>query len=90
MFMPTIDNAKDVVAKYDNMICCDNGWYTICKRVSQEDYVDNFKRNVIVCGLESSVSKGYNFIVAKALADKILGEDYEVHIYRLEENENDK
>ena len=62
MFMPTIDNAKDVVAKYDNMICCDNGWYTICKRVSQEDYVDNFKRNVIVCGLESSVSKGYNFM----------------------------
>ena len=62
MFMPTIDNAKDVVAKYDNMICCDNGWYTICKRVSQEDYVDNFKRNVMVCGLESSVSKGYNFM----------------------------
>lgn len=62
MFMPTIDNAKDVVAKYDNMICCDNGWYTICKRVSQDDYVDNFKRNVIVCGLESSVSKGYNFM----------------------------
>ena len=62
MFMPTIDNAKDVVAKYDNMICCDNGWYTISKRVSQEDYVDNFKRNVIVCGLESSVSKGYNFM----------------------------
>ena len=62
MFMPTIDNAKDVVAKYDNMICCDNGWYTISKRVSQNDYIDNFKRNVIVCGLESSVSKGYNFM----------------------------
>lgn len=62
VFMPTIDNAKDIVSKYDNMICCDNGWYTIAKRVSQNDYVDNFKRNVIVCGLESSVSKGYNFL----------------------------
>lgn len=73
MFMPTIDNAKDVVAKYDNMICCDNGWYTICKRVSQEDYVDNFKRNVIVCGLESSVSKGYNFM--EEVGDKAEGFD---------------
>lgn len=62
LFMPTIDNAKDVVMQYENMICCDNGWYTIAKRVSQEDYIDNFKRNVIVCGLESSVSKGYNFM----------------------------
>lgn len=61
VFMPTIDNARNMVVNYDNMICCDNGWYSIAKRVSQEDYVDNFKRNVIVCGLESSVSKGYNF-----------------------------
>lgn len=62
LFMPTIKNAKDTVAKYDNMICNDNGWYTILNRVSQKDYIDNFKRNVIVCGLESSVAKGYNFM----------------------------
>ena len=62
LFMPTIANAKSIVAKYDNMICNDNGWYTILNRVSQSDYIDNFKRNVVVCGLESSVAKGYNFM----------------------------
>lgn len=73
IFMPTIDNARDLVINYDNMMCCDNGWYSIGKRVSQEDYIDNFKRNVIVCGLESSVSKGYNF--AEEVGEKAEGFD---------------
>lgn len=33
---------------------------------------------------------GANWLVISAMIDAVLGEDYEVHIYRLEENENDK
>ena len=40
----------------------DNGMYSIGKRKSSMDYVDNFIRNVTVAGLESSVAKGYNYL----------------------------
>jgi O-acetyl-ADP-ribose deacetylase (regulator of RNase III) len=33
---------------------------------------------------------GANWDVILSMIDAVLGEDYEVHIYRLEENENDK
>lgn len=62
MFMPTIDKAKEVIKKFPNMMLNDNDLYCVGKRKNSLDYVDNIERNVTVAGLESGVSKGYNFI----------------------------
>ena len=62
LFFPTIQKARDVAKEYDNIMLNDNGMYSIGKRKSSMDYVDNFVRNVTVAGLESSVAKGYNYL----------------------------
>lgn len=62
LFFPTIQKARDVAKEYENIMLNDNGMYSIGKRKSSMDYVDNFVRNVTVVGLESSVAKGYNYL----------------------------
>lgn len=62
LFFPTIQKARDVAKEYENIMLNDNGMYSIGKRKSSMDYVDNFVRNVTVAGLESSVAKGYNYL----------------------------
>lgn len=62
LFFPTIRKAREVAKEYDNIMLNDNGMYSIGKRKSSLDYVDNFVRNVTVAGLESSVAKGYNYL----------------------------
>jgi len=62
LFFPTISKAREIAKEYDNIMLNDNGMYSIGKRKSSMDYVDNFVRNVTVAGLESSVAKGYNYL----------------------------
>lgn len=62
LFFPTIDKAREVAKEYENIMLNDNGMYSIGKRKSALDYLDNFIRNVTVAGLESSVAKGYNYL----------------------------
>ncbi len=62
LFFPTIAKAREVAKEHENIMLNDNGMYSIGKRKSSLDYVDNFVRNVTVAGLESSVAKGYNYL----------------------------
>ena len=62
LFFPTIAKAREIAKDYDNIMLNDNGMYSIGKRKSSLDYLDNFVRNVTVAGLESSVAKGYNYL----------------------------
>ncbi len=62
MFFPTIAKAREIAKEYENIMLNDNGMYSIGKRKSSMDYIDNFVRNVTVAGLESSVAKGYNYL----------------------------
>ena len=62
LFFPTIAKAREIAKEYDNIMLNDNGMYSIGRRKSSLDYLDNFVRNVTVAGLESSVAKGYNYL----------------------------
>jgi len=62
LFFPTIEKAREIAKEYENTMLNDNGMYSIGKRKSSLDYIDNFVRNVTVAGLESSVAKGYNYL----------------------------
>ena len=62
LFFPTIEKAREIAKEYENIMLNDNGMYSIGKRKSSLDYIDNFVRNVTVAGLESSVAKGYNYL----------------------------
>lgn len=72
MFMGTISTAKSYMLGMDNAMLNDNGMYCVGARKSHDDYILNLKRNITFCGLEASVSKGYNYI------DEITGDGFEM------------